>query len=216
MNRWELDPAQKVALEIWLREITRSPGRPRGNLSKAALMLGIDPSHLSRVLHEPERKISERLKQNLLDLLEREGSDLGEGLFLPKSLHESNKNVDYAGREDGEMRNPYDDAPVQYSCKGCDAGIEPGERGLEFSIYTPLVGLVHFQVHDDFECLKEAAVTERGSGRPETAGAICYGCELDLLPGQGWMRVHNGRRWVWVHDDEECLKEALGARGFEA
>ncbi len=215
MKRWELDPIQKAALETWLREVTRSPGRPRGNLSKAASMLGISPGYLLRVLREPERRIGERLQQNLAQLLEREGSDLGGGLFLLISLHKSNKNTDYAGWEDGAMRNPYD-GPVQCSCKGCGAGIEPGERGLEFSIYTPLVGLVHFQVHDDFECLREAAVAERGMGRPEAAGAVCYGCELELLPGQEWMRAHNGRRWVWVHDDEDCLKEALGARGFEA
>ena len=215
MNSWELDPVQKVVLELWLREVTRSPGKPHGSLTKAASILGISPGHLSRVLHQPQCRIGERLKRSLTELLEREGSELGEGLFLPKSLHEGNKNIDYAGREDGEMRNPYD-VRVQSSCKGCGAGIEQGERGLEFSIYTPLVGLVHFQVHDDFECLREAAAAERGLGRAEAEGAVCYGCELDLLPGQGWMRFHNGRRWVWVHDDEECLKEGLGVHRFEA
>ncbi|TCL76878.1 hypothetical protein EDC14_1001163 [Hydrogenispora ethanolica] len=98
-------------------------------------------------------------------------------------------------------------------CKGCCSAIAPGELGLEFSLHVPLAGWVHLTAHDDPLCLAEAAGAMRGAGLPEVPA--CHGCGLEFGPGEAWLSYHNGRRRVWVHDEPECLKQALGVRFYE-
>ncbi len=98
-------------------------------------------------------------------------------------------------------------------CKGCFTAIAAGELGLQFSMHVSLAGVMWLTVHDDPWCLAEAAGALRGRGEPEAA--VCQGCGLEFGPDEAWLSFHNGRRRIWVHDEMDCLKRALGVRYYE-
>ncbi len=103
--------------------------------------------------------------------------------------------------------------PEDGICRGCGGAIASGAERIGFTMAAPGGRLLRRIVHDDYDCLRQAAAAQSGAGEP--SGRVCHGCGLAIEPGAAWLVYHNGRREVAAHDDPDCLKEALGVEWEE-